>query len=266
VDDVKELVVKTIQADVANDFIRANHYSKRVVRNSQLHFGVFWMNRLHGALQFGPSLDKRKMLGLVEGSKWNEFLELNRLAFDEALPRNSESRALAVCFRIIRRNAPWIKWVVSFADGTQCGDGTIYRASGFILTDIKVNRDLWVLPDGTITHSMNMKPAVMKKVADRFGGKKFSQVVKELGAQRLIGFQLRYIYFLDPAYRARLKVAEIPFSEIQARGAAMYKGVRRACGRGETDYAPGPNRETGGASPTRPLNSDQSGQVIEVET
>ncbi len=264
-DDVKALVVKTIRADVANEFIRQHHYSGRVVRNSQLHLGVFLANRLHGVLQFGPSLDKRKMLGLVEGTGWHEFLELNRLAFDEDLPRNSESRALAVSFRMIRRNAPQIKWIVSFADGTQCGDGTIYRASGFILTDIKVNRDLWVLPDGKITHSMNMKPAVMKKVAARFGGKKFSQVVKEMGATRLIGFQLRYIYFLDPAYRARLKVPEIPFSEIRARGAAMYKGVRNSCGRGETDSAPGSNLETEGASPIRPLYSDQSTPVSEVQ-
>jgi len=29
---------------------------------------------------------------------------------------------------------PQIKWVISYADGTQAGSGTIYRASGFVLT------------------------------------------------------------------------------------------------------------------------------------
>lgn len=33
-----------------------------------------------------------------------------------------------------------IEWVVSFADATQCGDGTIYRASGFLLTGIRENK------------------------------------------------------------------------------------------------------------------------------
>ena len=38
------------------------------------------------------------------------------------------------------------------------------------------------------------------------------------------GFQLRYIYFLDPKWRKRLTVPEIPFSKIDEMGAGMYKG------------------------------------------
>lgn len=45
------------------------------------------------------------------------------------------------------------------------------------------------------------------------------------GAQRLPGFQLRYIYFIDPKWRKRLTVPELPFSEIDRRGAGMYKGA-----------------------------------------
>ena len=104
------------------------------MNNSQIHIGVFYGGKLEGAMQFGPSLDKRKLQGLVEGTLWNEFIELNRLAFTDNLPRNSESRALAVAMKLLRKHAPQIKWVVTFADGTQCGDGTIYRAAGFVLT------------------------------------------------------------------------------------------------------------------------------------
>ena len=46
----------------------------------------------------------------------------------------------------------------------------------------------------------------------------------KLGAKRMKGFQLRYIYFLDPKYRKRLTVPEIPFSKIDEMGAGMYKG------------------------------------------
>jgi len=91
-------------------------------------------------------LDKRKLIGLVEGTKWNEFIELNRLAFTDTLPRNSESRALGVAMRLLRKYAPQLKWVISFADATQCGDGTIYRAAGFVLTSIKENQQLYTLP------------------------------------------------------------------------------------------------------------------------
>ena len=130
----KDLIVKVIPSKVAVPFVKTHHYSGKVVNNSNLHFGVFYEGRLHGVMSFGPSLDKSKIQGLVEGTGWNEFIELNRMAFDDVLPRNSESRAIAIAMKLIRKNAPQIKWVISFADGCQCGDGTIYRASGFILT------------------------------------------------------------------------------------------------------------------------------------
>jgi len=101
-------------------------------------------------MQCGPSLDKRKILGLVTGTLWNEFIELNRMAFADWLPRNGESRALGYAFRWMRKQYPHIKWCVSFADAAQCGDGTIYRASGFALTGLKKNRSLLRMPDKSI--------------------------------------------------------------------------------------------------------------------
>lgn len=90
----KEITMKVIPSSIANPFIKAHHYSGKVVNNSKLHFGVFLDGQLHGVMSYGPSLDKSKIIGLVEGTGWNEFLELNRMAFDSVLPRNSESRAI----------------------------------------------------------------------------------------------------------------------------------------------------------------------------
>ncbi len=146
----KDIRLKVIPSRVANDFVKRWHYSGRVAANSQLHFGAFLNNVLHGVMSFGPSMDKRKIQGLVSGTKWNEFIELNRMAFDDTLPRNSESRCIAVAMRLLRKYAPQIKWVISFADGAQCGDGAIYRASGFVLTGLKENNQMWIAPNGKI--------------------------------------------------------------------------------------------------------------------
>ena len=62
--------------------MKAHHYSGKVVNNSTLHFGVFLEGNLHGVMSYGPSLDKSKIIGLVKDTGWNEFLELNRMAFD----------------------------------------------------------------------------------------------------------------------------------------------------------------------------------------
>jgi hypothetical protein len=44
----------------------------------------------------------------------------------------------------------------------------------------------------------------------------------------LDGYQMRYIYFLNPDARARLACKEIPYAEIERRGAGMYRGLRVA--------------------------------------
>jgi len=242
----KDIVIKPISAQAANALVKRVHYSGKVVPNSQLHFGVYLNGRLEGAMQFGPSMVKKAVIGLVEGTGWNGFIELNRMAFSDRLPRNSESRALSIAFRLIRKHYPHIEWVVSFADGCQCGDGTIYRASGFILTDVKHNTGIWKMPNGEITTRM----AQTKGVAIRKNNGKAS---KPLGAVELEGFQLRYIYFLNPEARQRLTVPILPFSKIDEMGAGMYKGIPKRV----TKANSGDQLESGGAIPTHTLQSKE---------
>lgn len=231
----KQLIVKVIPARIANDFIRKHHYSGKIVNNSKLHFGVFFENRLHGVMSYGSSLDKSKMIGLVKGTKWNEFLELNRMAFDSILPRNSESRAISQSIKLIKKNAPHIKWIISFADGCQCGDGTIYRASNFVLTGIKENEALFRLPNGKVIHQIALQSAPTqprpelggKCLYDVSGGTYSLKEWKRIsGAEKIKGYQLRYVYFIDKKCRELLTVPEIPFSKIDEVGAGMYKGQK----------------------------------------
>lgn len=286
--------------------MRSHHYSGKSTNNSQLHLGAFLGTRLVGVAQFGPPMDRSKLIGLVRDTPWNGMLELNRLAMIDETPRNTESRFLAVCFRLMRQHAPHVQWVVSFADGTQCGAGTIYRAAGFVLTGIKRNTQIWEMPDGlrvAETVFMDGKNGGGKLKARyqkpegvprgqwlrSLGPEQFTRMVAtdtprvgrsrllnkvtmtkgnnirngdgsasmrpffEAGARPLPGFQLRYLYFIDPTARARLTVPELPFSEIARLGAGMYKGEPRA--RSTDSDAPTFQVGEGGAIPTRALQS-----------
>lgn len=160
-----EIEVKVIPSSLANPFVKRVHYSGKVVNNSTLHLGVFLDGALHGVMSFGAPTDKCKVLGLVEGTPWNGMLELNRMAFDDYLPRNSESRAISIAMKLIKRNAPHVKWILSFADGCQCGDGTIYRASNFIITQIKPNNTLRYDPQGGgLAFDYGLQPRARKGV------------------------------------------------------------------------------------------------------
>lgn len=236
----KEIKIKVIPSKVANDFVKKNHYSKKVVQNSILHFGAFLDGRLHGVMQYGNPLDKSKLLNLVNTSnigknkKWNELLELNRMVFNDFLPKYSESRCISISIKLIKKNAPQIKWIVSFSDATQCGDGTIYRASGFHLTGIKKSKNLARLPTGEVVHKMTLETSPTsprkelggKSYYEITGGKyNFQKYIKETKSTILEGFQLRYIYLIDK--HAKLNVEKINFNEIQNQGAGMYKGEKR---------------------------------------
>ena len=238
----KELIVRPVSSQEASALVRRLHYSGKTTQNSQLHLGVFLNGRMEGAMQFGPPMDKRRTSALVRGSEWHNFAELNRMAFSERLPRNSESRALGVAFRIIRREVPHLKWVVSFSDATQCGDGAIYRASGFVLTSVKKNSTILVGPGGQVVadKSLNNK----RDSRGRLG----SVAAKEAGFKPLAGYQLRYVRFIDPTWRDRLSVPEIPFSEIP-EAARMYRGARRP------SAGPGVQPGNGGERPTTPLQN-----------
>ena len=202
----KELNLRVIPSRIANDFIKRHHYSGKVVNNSRLHFGVFYKDQLHGVMSYGNSLDKSKIIGLVSGTKWNEFIELNRMAFDDVLPKNSESRAISLSIKMIKKNAPHVKWIISFADACQCGDGTIYRASNFILTGIKENEALYQLPNGEVIHQLTLQSSPKqsrpelngKCLYDVSGGtyslKAWQKISKAIPIK---GYQLRYIYFID---------------------------------------------------------------------
>lgn len=238
----KDIRIAPISAKDATVLVKRVHYSHTYVRNSQLHFGAFLNGRLEGVMSFGPSMDKSKTIGLVKDTKWNGFLELNRMAFSEALPRNSESRAISVAMKLIRRHYPHIEWVLSFADGQQCGDGIIYRASGFVLTGYS-NGAMWELPPNLVPYNGGLPVAHRLKAQDPDCGlAKYirrltcgkplpvEECARRFGGRILSGYNFRYIYFLNPKAKDRLTVPVLPFSTIDKLHARMYRGKNISAG------------------------------------
>ena len=107
-----------------------------------------------------------------------------------------------------------MKRTLSFADGCQCGDGTVYRASNFVPTGIKKSKTIRIDADGNIFSDLTCnarKPNQKQHLEDSIP---------------LDGYQLRCIYSIDKSHRKRLTVPEAPFSKIDEIGAGMYKGQK----------------------------------------
>lgn len=222
----KDIVIKLIDQKAAANIVKLHHYSGKVANNSQIHFGVFLNGSLQGALQFGPSIDKRRMAQNL-GIGMNEFLELNRMALSDACPKNSESRALGICLRILKKQYPFMKVILSFADACQCGDGIIYRASGFKLHSFKKNNSLLDAGDGEVefNHGTKKRPTVIakksldNKINPETG--QFQSSVKKL--KPIPGYQMKYLFFFDKDLEKKFKFVDKIPDEVR-----MYKGKHYA--------------------------------------
>lgn len=244
----KDIQIKIISQKAASEVVKRFHYSGKVKMNSQIHFGVFLNGTLQGALQFGPSIDKRRMAQNL-GIGMNEMLELDRMALSDACPKNSESRAISICLRILKKQYPFLRVIVSFADACQCGDGTIYRASGFKLHSFKKNNSLLMGDDGEVefNHGNKKRLAVIAKksldnLIDPATGKYRSSGKK---LKPLPGFQMKYLFFYDLELMSRFKFVDKLPDEVR-----MYKGARSKANVASPDQG-----EEGGATPTRALQS-----------
>lgn len=215
VGDARRIQIAGISRSEASEIVRAYHYSGEPRAQSHTHLGVTLDGRLLGALQWGSPIDPRMVIGLVDGTRWGGMIELHRMAFSPELPRNSESRALGMCARAIRRHAPWIEWLLTYADGGRSGTGVIYRAAGWLLTGITRGSTFWRCPDGSVVSAFGLwaSPAVRARwgiVSRR------TQDLLAAGLTPMTCSQYRYVLPLQPGVRERLTVPVLPYEMARA--------------------------------------------------
>jgi hypothetical protein len=244
----KDLVINPISSSSARAMIGMYHYSGKSTMNSQIHFGVFLNGTLQGALQYGPSIDKRRMASNL-GIGFNESLELNRMALSDKCPKNSESRSISITLRMLKKKYSHLRVIISFADACQCGDGTIYKASGFKLHSFKKNNTLYIGPNGDVIAD--------KTLNDRIpvNGKSQLSIYKEKGYKPLKGYQFKYLYFFDKDLEKRFRFVD--FDKIPD-SVKMYKGKNISTRDEHENNVDGFQLSESGATPTIALHFKDS--------
>lgn len=163
-------------------------------------------------------------------------MDCEDLGTDFTLPNGDKAPFQQMTFTLADEQATVIKKAIDdikATDGTQCGDGTIYRASGFILTNIVTNKNTCKLTNGEVIHKMTLEsnPTSARKELNGksyyqlTGGKyDFTRYVNEVKGTVLTGYQLRYVLIIDKG--SKLNCPILPFSKIDEIGAGMYKGKK----------------------------------------
>lgn len=183
--------------------IRERHYSGRCVNNSYVHLGVYIDGIIHGVMQLGYALNPRRVEHIVRNTASNQYLELNRMWLSDSAPRCSESRALAMMVRWVRKAMPRVRWIQSFADGRLGKNGVVYQAANFVYLGCH-KTPFWRL-DGETYH----KVLATSRIA---GGNRGRHLRANLGrAQKECYMQYRYIFFVRPEARRDLVMRPQPY-------------------------------------------------------
>ena len=191
---------------VAKAVLVRHHYLKSMPGGTQLALGAFLGARLQGVLTLGvgPPMVYR----LVDGAEPGDCAALSRFWLSEALPRNSESRVIGVVLRAVGRHTN-IKFLLAYADPSQGHLGTIYQASNWVYTGLSDAMPLYDLGDGVIRHSRSLAHAYGTHSVKHFKAKGAS--IRTVPQSR----KHRYVYFLDPGWRPRLRVAVLAYPKAE---------------------------------------------------
>lgn len=197
-----EFYVAAIPRAVAVEIIKKHHYSGRIVNNSYIHLGAFMAGELVGVMQFGYALNPHRADKVVADTVVGQYLELNRMWFDDRAPRNSESRALSYAFKYIRKACPTVAWVQSFADERCGGLGVVYQAANFVYCGHHWT-EFYEL-DGECYHEMML-------TAHRGAGRGIylRDNIERATKHRLR--QFRYVYFIRRSWLNKLRLKIKPF-------------------------------------------------------
>lgn len=206
---IRDICLKPIPFIVAREMLESHHYLHSFPGGTKMSFGIFVSHGLKGAITLGagPFLAYR----LVEGAGRDNYLCLTRLWLSDELPRNSESRVIGILIRCLRRFTS-LKFLVAYSDPDAGHLGTIYQATNWLYTGPSAATPQYDFGDGIIRHS--------RSVGQVFGTHSLRQFEAKGISVRLVpqSPKYRYINFIDPKWRSRLKVPVLPYPKRRVSG------------------------------------------------
>lgn len=185
--------------EAAKYAVEQYHYSKHLPAGKLVKIGVWEDDVFKGVVIFSRGANNRllKPYGLEQ----TQGCELARVALKDHIA--PVTRIVAIALKLLKRQNPGLRLVVSFADDRQGHEGKIYQAGNWIFTGSVHSTPDWLI-DGKWSHQRNMH--------SRFGTIKVEGIQKRDG-----GYRFRYLMPLDDAMRDKIKPLAKSYAEIRAQ-------------------------------------------------
>ena len=178
------------------------HYSKRMPKSKMVRVGVWERGAFRGVILF--SYGATPEIGSPFGLTQVEICELTRVAM--MAHEAPISRMIAIAIKMLRKQSPGLRLVVSFADMAQGHHGGIYQAAGWLYLGAKEYHAYRV--NGVVVHP--------RTLYDRYGvgGQSVPWLRShvDLKAERIRnGVKHKYAFPLDAEMRSRIAGLSQPY-------------------------------------------------------
>jgi hypothetical protein len=125
------------------------HYSK-VSPIVAIAYSVFNLkNEWCGVITFGGGAGAN--MGMPYKLRYGQYLELTRMALNGK--QESTSKAMSIAIKLVKKNCPSVKLLISYADKGQNHFGTIYQATNWYFVDDTESSGEEVFYKGKWTHN-----------------------------------------------------------------------------------------------------------------
>lgn len=228
--DTSRVTVREISKNVARDFIERHHYTHKF-SSTRYALGVFYVEdgehaffdgvneQLIGCMTYGHPVSNRTVDSITDGLELDEVLELTRLVALDGYGKNLESYVIAQSFDWLKKYAPEVKVLVSYADPEQAHTGGIYRATNWLYQGCGYSK---LMPDYSIRINEDDLWTHSRTVGSKWGNKSVENLAKSIGQtfwQKEETSKHRYIYFLCSKKEKKqmmknLKIPVIPYKDI----------------------------------------------------
>jgi hypothetical protein len=208
------------------------HYSGSLPANKSVRLGVWEGGVYVGCVIFGWGAN-RNMAGSI-GLQQTECAELTRVALTQH--QTPVSRIIAIAVRLLKKQSPGVRALISYADPNRGHHGGIYQAGGWIHTGVSHPNESYSVNGKTLHKRM-------------YTGTNFGQPAKPLppGAVKFMPIpKYRYVLPLDPVMRAQIAPLAKPYPK-RAGSACAGKSSPVGTTDGEDGAAPIPALHRGGA-------------------
>lgn len=138
-----QLELREISLGEAQRCYKKWHYLGNKGLMATWNIGVFTDNNLWGAISLGVP-NAKEIKGIYNEKTQNDWWEIKRLALSDDLPKNSESRVIAIAVKLLKKfRKP--KGIITYADSGVGHRGIIYKASGFTYLGLTAQKtDLFI--------------------------------------------------------------------------------------------------------------------------